>query len=361
MTKEEMLAAVETNVTKLGNQGAINLSPLLNAMVEQLFATGQAGGDAPIVVKIAARGTEDGTRTTYELTTAQRDIDGYIVAANKGKENTRLFVEDNGALIGFPFLEIDELSVTGKGVLCDGEFGVVLSKSPGKSYFWHDAKVEAIPPVTLDEVMAYKMIFGTSYDRVEGTFKMIVGATEFTLTPAEMLIVNEEYNKRATDGNYTAMWADSISKYICCNPWFSGFESHNLNSAFYNARNAIFIDLNTTEIAVSDISKAFWGCERLEQISGILKVDSNTKMINAFKGCRTLTVFKMRGLSSDLDLSDCPMLAFEVFEELLNYGGDTSVAVYVHADVLSKINNNPAWEDVRAAMKTKPNIRIQTK
>ena len=360
MTKEEMLQFVQKNVTLQGNQGAINITPLLFGIIEQLYKE-PITGVAPIVVKLCARGEKIGTRTTYEITTPQPLIDAYISSAFEKKELTRLFVEDNGALLGFNLVEIDELSITGKAVLYDGEIGLVLTKDVGRSYFYHDEKIVAIPQTTEGEIEAYKAIFGATYDKVENVYKLVVGATEFALTPGEMLIVNEEYNKTSTDGNYTAMWANSISRYICCAPWFSGFPKFKLHSAFFSSKDTIFIDLNTPVLPVSDLTNAFAGCERLEQISGIIEVDERTILFDTFKGCKTLRVFKMHNLSSNLDLSECPNLAYEVFEELLTYCADRPITIYVHANVDYNIKNVQSWADVKGLLAQKANVNIVTR
>ena len=53
------------------------------------------------------------------------------------------------------------------------------------------------------------------------------------------------------------------------------------------------------------VKSAFYGCSRLEQITGILKIASNVPLMDAFKGCAVLHTFKLSGLSSNIDLSDC--------------------------------------------------------
>lgn len=355
-----MLDFINKNVTQQGSQSGMNLTPLFLGIVEQIFKD-PVTGVAPIVVNISEVGEKVDTRTTYKVTTPQLMLDTFINSANETQAKTRLFVEDKGALIGFNFVEIDELTLTGKVVFNDGEFGVVLSKTPNQSYFYHEEKITAIPAVTQGEIDAYKLIFGTSYDKVENVYKLVVGATEFSLTPAEMIIVNEEYNKTATDGNYTALWANSISKYICCAPWFDGYQKFNLHSAFYNCKAAIIIDLNKERLYVSDLTNAFSGCGRLEQVSGILEVDSQTRLDGIFAGCTTLRVFKMHGLASNLDLSDCPMLAYEVFEDMINYSSMQRITITVHQAVKENIDTNPVWADVKNAIARKPNVQVITK
>ena len=77
MTQKEMQDFVEANVHSQGNEGAINISPLLLAMIDKLFADPGTGSTA-MVLEIGQDGEQDGTRTRYELTTQQEVINGYI-------------------------------------------------------------------------------------------------------------------------------------------------------------------------------------------------------------------------------------------------------------------------------------------
>ena len=360
MNEKEMLDYIHRFVTIQGNQGASELTDLLLAMVEHMFKE-PITGVTPIVVNIAEEGVRNKTRTTYEVTTPQERINAFIRSAFENQEKTRLFVEDKGALIGFSHVEIDELTLTGKVETRDGEFCIVLTKRPGESYFYHEEEITAIPQVTQGEVEAYNMLFGATYNKTDNQYKVLIGATEFSLTPAEMIIVNEEYNKTSTDGNYTAMWANSISRFICCSNWFQGFHAFNLHSAFAYSKKLEFVDLHTEVLPVSNLTGAFNGCSRLEQISGIMEMSDGALLTDAFKGCNTLRVFKMHSLSSNLDLSDCPMLAYEVFEELITYSTMADIKIYVHPTVDSNIKGNPLWAGVKDALNRKVNVQILVK
>ena len=57
MTQQEMQKFITDNVLKQGNEGAINIAPLLSAMVDKMFADPETGV-APIVVAIAEAGTK---------------------------------------------------------------------------------------------------------------------------------------------------------------------------------------------------------------------------------------------------------------------------------------------------------------
>lgn len=361
MTQQEMQKFITDNVLKQGNEGAINIAPLLSAMVDKMFAD-QETGVAPIVVAIAEAGTKDGTKTRYDVTTEQATINQYIDAVTEEKAKARLFIQDGDALIGFTYLEISETTITGQSIAPDGSYKLYLSKEAGTSYFEHDDEVKSIASVTEAEIAGYNEMFGATYDPVSNKFAVQIGTVSTQLTPGQMMLTTEEYNKASNDADYTAMWAYAIAEYICCPPWFEGFAGFKLHSAFYKAEKTIFIDLNTVELPVATLANAFYGCSRLEQITGILKIGSNVPVTDAFKGCAVLHTVKLSGLSSNIDLSDCAQLSVETIEHLIENSvqpGSGTITITVHPDVNNNINNNSGWADIRALLQEKTYIIIQ--
>lgn len=77
MTQQEMQKFITDNVLKQGNEGAINIAPLLSAMVDKMFADPETG------------------------------VDG-------------------DALIGFTYLEISETTITGQSISPDGSYKLYL-------------------------------------------------------------------------------------------------------------------------------------------------------------------------------------------------------------------------------------------
>jgi hypothetical protein len=155
----------------------------------------------------------------------------------------------------------------------------------------------------------------------------------------------------------------AMAEYICCPPWFEGFAGFKLHSAFYKAEKTIFIDLNAVELSVVTLASAFYGCSRLEQITGILKIASNVPLTDAFKGCAVLHTVKLSGLSSNIDLSDCAQLSVETIEHLIENSiqpGSGTITITVHPDVNNNINNNSSWGNVRALLQEKTYITIQS-
>lgn len=137
MTQQEMQKFITDNVLKQGNEGAINIAPLLSAMVDKMFVDPETGV-APIVVTIAEAGTKDGTKTRSDVTTDKATINQYIDAITEEKAKARLFVQDGDALIGLTYLEISETTITGQSIAPDGSYKLCLSKEAGASYFEHD-------------------------------------------------------------------------------------------------------------------------------------------------------------------------------------------------------------------------------
>lgn len=362
MTQQEMQKFITDNVLKQGNEGAINIAPLLSAMVDKMFADPETGV-SPIVVAIAEAGTKDGTKTRYDVTTEQATINQYIDAVTEEKAKARLFIQDGDALIGFTYLEISETTITGQSIAPDGSYKLYLSKEAGTSYFEHDDEVKSIASVTEAEIAGYNEMFGATYDPVSNKFAVQIGTVSTQLTPGQMMLTTEEYNKASNDADYTAMWAYAIAEYICCPPWFEGFAGFKLHSAFYKVEKTIFIDLNAVELSVVTLASAFYGCSRLEQITGILKIASNVPLTDAFKGCAVLHTVKLSGLSSNIDLSDCAQLSVETIEHLIENSiqpGSGTITITVHPDVNNNINNNSSWGNVRALLQEKTYITIQS-
>lgn len=154
---------------------------------------------------------------------------------NGGKAKARLFIQDGDVLIGFTYLEISETTITGQSIAPDGSYKLYLSKEAGTSYFEHDDEVKSIASVTEAEIAGYNEMFGATYDPVSNKFAVQIGTVSTQLTPGQMMLTTEEYNKASNDADYTAMWAYAIAEYICCPPWFEGFAGFKLHSAFYKA------------------------------------------------------------------------------------------------------------------------------
>ncbi len=361
MTHEEMRKYITDMVKSQGSQGAIEIAPLLYAMTDKIFADPETGV-VPIVVSIADAGNKDGTATRYDVTTDQQTINRHIDEVTEEKAKARLFIQDGDALIGFTYLEINGNTIVGQTIAPDGIYKLYLSKDAGTSYFEHDDEVKSIASVTEAEITGYKEMFGATYDPVNNKFSVQIGTVITQLTPGQMMLTTEEYNKVSNDADYTAMWAYSIAEYICCPPWFEGFAGFKLHSAFYKAEKTIFIDLNTVELPVATLSNAFYGCSRLEQITGILKIGSNVPVIDAFKECYVLHTVKLSGLSSNIDLSDCAQLSAETIEHLIRNSiqpGSGKITIAVHSDINNNINNNSGWADVQALLQEKTYITIQ--
>ena len=260
-------------------------------------------------------------------------------------------------------MEINGTTITGQSIAPDGSYKLYLSKETGTSYFEHDDEVKSIASVTEAEITGYNEMFGATYDPVNNQFTVQIGTVSAQLTPGQMMLTTEEYNKVSNDADYTAMWAYAIAEYICCPPWFEGFAGFKLHSAFYKAEKTIFIDLNAVELSVVTLASAFYGCSRLEQITGILKIASNVPLTDAFKGCAVLHTVKLSGLSSNIDLSDCAQLSVETIEHLIENSiqpGSGTITITVHPDVNNNINNNSSWGNVRALLQEKTYITIQS-
>lgn len=180
MNRQQVKDFIALNVEQQGDEGAINLSSLIYAIVDKLFADPQTGV-SPIVVGISKEGVRDGSSTTYEIATPQDELNVYIDEAQTDNARTRLFVQD------------------GDAVTNDGHYHLQLSSRAGQSYFVHDETTNGIAQVTESEIKAYKTQFGADYSKAENVFKITVGTTVINMSPADMMLIQEEYNKVSND------------------------------------------------------------------------------------------------------------------------------------------------------------------
>ena len=384
MNKEQMKEYIRKNVKKQGTMGALALAPLLSDMVDQIFAGG-GGGDSgtvgggddgdgdeeqpqkpvasanpPVIIAIAGDGTKEGTKTTYQVSTGQAQITEAIAKLSEKKAEIGLFVEDGDLIIGFQYIENDGDTVTAVSSAPDGAYKLYLSKEAGKSYFEHDEATKAIASVTESEIEAYKEVFGAVYDPVKNKFDVQIGTVHTQLTPGQMMLTNEEYNKVSTNGDYTAMWANSKAEYICCAPFFFGFMSLKLHSSFFESKNVVFIDLNKDELSVSDLTNAFYGCERLEQITGVLDVGKASFNDSVFYDCKVLHSVKIQSASGKLDFHSCDQISPESIEFAIRYSNPgKNLVIVVSENVKNKIDNEVLWSKVRESLTMYTNVTIK--
>lgn len=360
MNRQQMKDFIALNVEQQGDGGAINLSPLMSAIVDKLFADPQTGV-SPIVVGISKEGVRDGSRTTYEIATPQEKLNVYIDEAQTDKAQTRLFVQDGDALIGFPYLEINGTTISGDAVTNDGHYHLQLSNRAGQSYFVHDETTNGIAQVTESEIKAYNVQFGATYSKAENVFKITVGTTVINMSPADMMLIQEEYNKVSNDADCTAMWAYSHAKYICAPKWFEGFTLFKLHSAFYKAADTIIINLNSEDLSVASLSSAFSGCSRLEQIYGVLDLSMCSQVNDAFTGCGALHTVKLRSVGvKNIGFDDCKQLSKDSVKYLIENCTASNFTLTLNSLVYNKLFSADDWADVKALLQTKTNITVKS-
>ena len=359
MNRQQMKDFIALNIEQQGDKGAINLSSLMYAIVDKLFADPQTGV-SPIVVSISKEGVRDGSRTIYEIVTPQDELNVYIDEAQTDKAKTRLFVQDGDALIGFPYLEINGTTISGDAVTNDGHYHLQLSNRAGQSYFVHDETTNGIAQVTESEIKAYKTQFNADYSKAENVFKITVGTTVINMSPADMMLIQEEYNKVSNDADYTAMWAYSQAKYICAPKWFEGFTMFKLHSAFYKAADTIIIDLNSEDLSVASLTSAFLGCSRLEQIYGVLDLSMCSQVNDAFAGCGVLHTVKLRGVGVNIGFDDCKQLSKDSVKYLIENCAAANFTLTLNSYVYNELFSSDDWADVKALLQTKTNITVKS-
>lgn len=363
----EMRKYVEQEIHKQGSASAKVLAPLFTAIIDKLSSADTGDNSITTVAVTIGEPTKTGDNlasNSYKVTNLQEDIDQIIDAANKNHDLTHIAVLDNNLVIVFNFLEYSINELTAIATIHDGEYYLHLSKETNGSYMNWTRTSAMVAPVTEAEIEVYKKLFDADYDYENNKFKLQIGTSIISLTPADMLLADQEYDKVANTTNYTAMWANSKAKYIKCHDWFQGFQSDiDMHSAFYGS-DAEIIDLNAPneehELHVSNCTNMFAGCIHLQQVDGIIVLpDSSYSVLNIFASCNKLITFKLKNLAQDLDLSQCNQVSPESILYLVqNAKSDIAFVVTLEKSVLEKYNASADWAEVRSVVEANGRIVI---
>lgn len=368
MNATEMRTYVEQQIHKQGSASSKVLAPLFNAIIDKL-STSESPEGRSVVIKAITIGepTKTGDNlasNSYRVTNLQDDIDAIIDAANENHDLTHIAVLDNSLVIIFNFFEYSPNELTAITTVNDGTYYLHLSKDDNGSYMNWTRNLQMVPPVTQAEIEVYKKLFGATYDYEANMFKLQIGTSIVSLTPADMLLADQEYDKVANTVNYTAMWANSKAKYIKCHDWFQGFQSDiDMHSAFYGS-DAEIIDLNANsedgEMLVSNCTSMFAGCINLQQVVGIISLpDTSYSVMNIFASCNKLISFKIKNLSQDLDLSDCGQVSPEsVLYAVKNAKASSGILITLEKSILEKYNQSADWTEVRSEVEKNIYINI---
>jgi len=368
MELTEMRNYVEQQIHKQGSASAKVLAPLFTAIIDKLSAssspTGKSISTTAVTIGEPTKTGDNLASNSYVVTNLQDDIDQIIDSANQNHDLTHVAVLDNNLAIIFNFLEYSTNELTAIATVHDGEYYLHLSKDANGSYMNWTRTSAMVAPVTEAEIEIYKKLFGADYDYENNKFKLQIGTSLINLTPADMLLADQEYDKVANTTNYTAMWANSKAKYIKCHDWFQGFQSDiDMHSAFYGS-DAEIIDLNAPneehELHVSNCTNMFAGCINLQQIDGIIVLpDTSYSVLGVFGSCNKLITFKLKNLAQDLDLSDCKQVSPESILYLVqNAKSNTTFVVTLETSVLEKYNSSADWAEVRSAVEANGKIVI---
>ena len=363
----EMRKYVEQEIHKQGSASAKVLAPLFTAIIDKLSSTDTGDNSIATIAVTIGEPTKTGDNlasNSYKVTNEQEDIDQIIDTANQNHDLTHVAVLDNNLAIIFNFLEYSSDELTAMAPVHDGEYYLHLSKDANGSYMNWTRTSTMVAPVTEAEIEVYKKLFGATYDYENNKFQLQIGTSLINLTPADMLLADQEYDKVANTTNYTAMWANSKAKYIKCHDWFQGFQSDiDMHSAFYGS-DAEIIGLNAPneehELNVSNCTQMFAGCIHLQQIDGIIVLpDTGYSVLHMFGSCNKLITFKLKNLAQDLDLSDCNQVSPESILYLVQNAKDNiAFVITLEASVLEKYNSSADWAEVRSAVEANSKIVI---
>lgn len=363
----QMRKYVDLEIFKQGSASAKVLAPLFTAIIDKLASTDVDDGQVSTVAITIGEPAKTGDNlpsNSYKVTNTQADIDQVIDAANANHDLTHVAVLDNNLAIIFNFLEYSSTELTAMATVRDGEYYLHLSKDADGSYLNWTRTSAMVAPVTQSEIEVYKKLFNADYDYENNKFQVHIGTSLINLTPADMLLADQEYDKVANTTNYTAMWANSKAKYIKCHEWFQGFQTDiDMHSAFY-ASNCEIIDLNAPneegELDVSNCTNMFSGCIYLQQIVGIISLpNTGYSVLNMFDSCVRLISFKIKNLAQDLDLHWCAQVSPEsILYTVQNAKPDASFLITLESSVLEKYNSSADWAEVRSAVEANSKIVI---
>lgn len=361
----QMRKYVDLEIFKQGSASAKVLAPLFTAIIDKLASTSVDSGQVSTVAITIGEPAKTGNACfSYKVTNTQADINQVIDAANANHDLTHVAVLDNNLAIIFNFLEYSSTELTAMATVRDGEYYLHLSKDANGSYLNWTRTSAMVAPVTQAEIEVYKKLFDADYDYENNKFQVHIGTSLVNLTPADMLLADQEYDKVANTTNYTAMWANSKAKYIKCHEWFQGFQTDiDMHSAFY-ASNCEIVDLNAPneegELDVSNCTNMFAGCIYLQQIVGIISLpDTSYSVLNIFDSCVRLISFKIKNLAQDLDLHHCTQVSPEsILYTVQNAKPDASFLITLETSVLEKYNSSADWAEVRSAVEANSKIVI---
>lgn len=205
MNLQEMHNYVEYEIQKQGSASSKALAPLLKSMLEH---TGKNNDGlietSPITIENQA--SELGNNySLYKVSNQQAEINSIIELVNSNNQKTRIIAYDNKLTILFPFTEYSNDTVTAIAPAHDGYYYLHLDSQVDGSYLTHYSFTEAIAPVTEGEIEVYKKLFDADYGKSSNKFSVLVGSTIYNLSPADMIMADQEYDKVANTVNYTAM------------------------------------------------------------------------------------------------------------------------------------------------------------
>ncbi len=361
----EMRKYVEQQIHKQGSASAKVLAPLFNAILDKLSLTDDSSiASVAITIGEPTKTGDNLSQNSYKVTNPQDEIDQVIDSANSVHELSHIAVLDNNLVIVFNFLEYSSDELTAIASVKDGTYYLHLSKIQDGSYLNWTRTSAMIAPVTQAEIDVYKKLFDANYDYDNNKFQILIGSSLVNLTPADMLLADQEYDKVANTTNYTAMWANSRAKYLKCHDWFQGFTSDiDMHSAFYGS-DAEIIDLNAPneegELLVSNCTNMFAGCIYLQQVVGIISLpDTNYSVHGIFASCAKLHSFKIKNLAQDLDLSTCPQITPEsILYTVKNAKSNTAFLITLEKSLLEKYSQSSDWTEVRSEVEKNGKIVI---
>lgn len=361
MNLQEMYSYVEQEIQKQGSASSKVLAPLLKSMLE--YAGENSDGiveTSPVTIENQASEIGDNF-SIYKVSNEQSEIASIIELVNSNHQKARVIAFDNKLTILFPFTEYTDDSITAIAPAHDGYYYLHLDAQADGSYLTHYSFTEAIAPVTEGEIEVYKKLFDADYDKTTNKFSVLVGSTVYNLSPADMIMADQEYDKVANTVNYTAMWANSKAKYIKCHEWFSGFSTDiDLHSAFFGAE-AEAIDLNVDdELVVSNLTNAFANCSNLQEVTGIMKVpDTGYSVFGMFNKCVKLHSVKIKNLGLDISFLHSPYISAEtVLYIVKNAKANTSFTITLNPTALEKYNSSQDWAEVKSEVENNGKIKI---
>lgn len=174
-----------------------------------------------------------------------------------------------------------------------------------------------------------------SYNESTGYFEAYASMFDISVEEARLIRIvsntcpSDSASKMYQSGNFDSIYQFSMRTVA---PIRIQNSAGSLQKAFKMQKNIEAIGWFGNAI---DFTESFVGCSSLHTIASIITPNTIEK---AFSGCISLKEVRIRGLKTNLSLSECGVISYASVEYLINNAANTTViSLTVHPDVYAKL------------------------